>query len=207
MDAFITALITALITSLGSGGLLTWYFKKRIEHRYELKLNEHEANLKRDYDIQIANLNAQLQIAHVRFSQIFSKQADTIAQIYQNLLPLLDATEDYTALIQSSETKEINAKLATLNQASNTFFLFYRPNKIYLPRSTAQKLTAFLDTIVSIIRKHTMLESMTSLHSQFTGKNTERYGREIDELKASVTPLLLDLESDFQTVLGVYKEE
>jgi hypothetical protein len=163
--------------------------------------------VKHEYEIKEANLKAELQIANLRFQHIFSKQADAIVQTYQNLLPLLDVAEDYTGLIQSSETKEINAKLQALNLASSNLFTFYRPNKIYIPKATAKRLTLFLDTISSIITKHIMLESMTSLHSQFTGEKTEKYGKEIDELKTTVTPLLLELENDFQKVLGVYTEE
>ena len=102
-------------------------------------------SVKHEYETKEANLKAEPQIANLRFQHTFSKQADAIVQTYRNLLPLLDATEDYTA--------------------------------------------------------------MTSLHSQFSGEKTEKYGKGIDELKASVTPLLLELENDFQIVLGVYTAE
>ena len=200
-------IVTIILTSALVNGLFVLIIQSWIKNTFAKDLETHKGKLAHESEIAAIKLNAQLQIANVRFSHIFSKQAEVIVQTYQNLLPLLDATEDYTALIQSSDTKEINVKLKALNLASDNFFAFYRPNKIYLPKTTVQMLTKFLDIIVSIIRKHTMLESMISLHSQFMGEKTERYGNEIDELKASVTPLLLELENEFQTVLGVYKEE
>lgn len=63
---------------IGSSGILTWWFKKRIEHRYEKDLENHKADLKRDYDVQIEKLKAQLQIANVRLSHIFAKQAEAM---------------------------------------------------------------------------------------------------------------------------------
>ena len=80
-----------------------------VKHAYDKELETHKANLKCEYDIQIEQLKAQLQIANVRFSHIYVKQAEAIAATYEKLLPLLDAVEDY-AHIPSSYEDTINKK-------------------------------------------------------------------------------------------------
>ena len=178
-----------------------------IKYKYDIDLETHKANLKRDYDVQIEQLKAQLQIANVRFSHIYAKQAEAIAATYEKLLPLVDAVEDYTKLIQSSDENDINKRIGALNSASNTFFVFYRRVKIYIPKPTAKRLTDFVNVVLNIARKHSMLESMAMLRHHTTEEKLERFGKEIDEMKTRVTPLLAELENDFQTLLGVHAEE
>ena len=113
--------------------------------------------MKRDYDVQIEQLRAQLQIANVRFSHIYVKQAEAIAETYVRLLPLLDAVEDY-AHVQSADEIEMNRKIEALNSASTTFFTFYRKVKIYIPKPTVKRLTDFTNLILDIARKYNRYE-------------------------------------------------
>jgi hypothetical protein len=163
-----------------------------------------KGSVKHEYEIKEANLKADLAIQNLRFQHIFQKQADAILQTYTDLLPLVYATEDLTKLMNSSEKDEVLARIQTLNEASSTFYKAYLPNRIFMPDETKQRLSDFLLTIEAIIRKHNMLESMIALQSKNMGDKIDRYGKELDDLKESITPMMKELEKDFQTILGLY---
>jgi hypothetical protein len=187
--------------------------KGSIKHEYDKDLATHKAELKRNYDVQIEQLRAQLQIANVRFSHIYVKQAEAIAATYKQLLPLVDAVEDYTKLIQTSEGSDVSKRINALNAASSNFFAFYRNVKIYIPEPTAKRLMDFVNTVIYIARKHSMLETATLLqkHAAVEGgestKTLEKFGEEIEKMKDGVAPLLAELKNDFQALLGVHTGE
>jgi hypothetical protein len=65
----------------------------------------------------------------------------------------------------------------------------------------------FLGTIMLITRKHSMLETMNALQNAAHADKILIYGKELDDLKETVTPMLRDLEKEFQAVLGIYNEK
>jgi hypothetical protein len=193
-------IITAVIASLASGGLLNWYFKKRIEHKYKLKLKDHEANLKRDYDVQVEKLKAELARQHLRFSLVFERTEQIIADTYRKLLALKNASDDYTRQKNPDSTKRESLKSIYWTRVEE-FQTHYYPNKIYIPKDTMLQIEAFLKMSIAA----TLQFSLAIQDAALPNRTDESYGKVFDDFftTSDQLPKLLGLlEDNFQTILG-----
>ena len=111
MPDALTTLTSVCLSSLLSGTSIwltkSWIserLKNVIEHEYNEKLETHKAQLRSESDIAIERLKSLLQIAaserNVRYSRVFERTAESVAQIYAKLLAFLDAVEHYTTTIE-----------------------------------------------------------------------------------------------------------
>ena len=180
-----------------------------IKYTYDKELETHKANLKRDYDVQIVQLKAQLQIANVRFSHIFVKQAEVIVATHEKLIPLLDATYKYIEAAQNQNVEIKAERGLRLQDLRNEFHTFFRINRIYLPNDSAKLVHNFINTLNHYQSSNAMLQTMFSMkvRSEHTEAQIDKFGKQIDELEIEVNNMMNALVDNFQNILGVYKEE
>lgn len=192
--------LTALIASIGSSGILTWWFKKRIEHRYETELENHKANLKHDYDVQVEKMKAELARQHFQYSHVFQKTEEIIAETYKNLLSMKAALERYTLLARHDE--ELKAKLLKeFWENVNGFKAYFEPVKIYIPKTTVRQIEGFTINVTGAWIQFNQAMG----ESKLPNRKLESYGHIFDDFfkTSNGLPKLLELlEDDFQHLLG-----
>jgi hypothetical protein len=185
-----------LTATLGTGGLLAilgFFARHWIIDRLA-------SSIKHEYDKELETHRAELQIANLRFTRVFDKTADNIAVIYEKLLTLLDATEDYTTDIKAIDK---------LKLAAEDFYSFYRIKKIYLPKATRTKIQTLTDSLILIARKQERISILTKIPN--TSRNAEQTIQKLDDelhlLTTDIPKLLWALEDDFQRIFGMPAEE
>ncbi len=200
--------VLAFIIFLSKNTILNW-LANSIKHKYAKDLETHKANLKRDYDVQIANLNAQSQIANVRFSHIFVKQAESIATTYEKMLPLLEATRTYVRVLPSPDTKAIQEKFKILDEFRTDFEIYFQLVRIYIPPATASLVDKFFVRLYRLANLKNILADNQKLpgKSEQRGEKIQWLSNESDEVESEVNQLMGALIENFQSVLGVHKEE
>jgi hypothetical protein len=193
-STILAAIITALITSLGGSGLLTWYLQTRIKHKYETA---------------IKRLESELEQQNFRHSTVFIKTEENISLIYEKLLKVLDALEDYTKIMKEADKPKAMAQIKILNEAFTGFYQIYHPKKIYIRKKTRNQINDLMNTAISLLRAYNMGEQLRA-YGELTPAGQEQLNKldaKFDELQNKVSPLLISLEDEFQDVLGFPKEK
>lgn len=192
-STILAAIITALITGLGSSGLLTWYLQARIKHKYEAAIKK---------------LESELEQQNFRHSTVFVKTEENISLIYEKLLKVLDALEDYTKIMKDADKPQALAQIKILNDAITDFYKIYHPKKIYVRKKTRNQINDLMNTAISLLRAYNMGEQLRAC-GDLTPAGQEQLHKldaKFDMLQSKVSPLLLSLEDEFQEVLGFPKE-
>ena len=172
--------------------------KNSVKYEYETELATHKANLKRDYDLQIEKLKAGLAQQHFRFSHIFESTAKTIVAVYQKLLALKNAYENYTQMLEPLSREK---NLLEVREKADDFLTFYQPNKIFIPKDTSVKIDKLYQALSTATRQF----SMALIEGKSTNREPDSYGKLFDsffQTNDKISDLLLLLENDFQSVLG-----
>jgi uncharacterized protein YaaR (DUF327 family) len=181
--------------------------KASIEHEYAQKLETHKAQLKSQTDIAIVRLKADLEIAamerNVRFSKIFERMAETIAETYKRLVALKELAGSCTELLDSPLKAE---RMEAYRQAVNDFLNFIRPNTIYIPAETSKKVATFFNTLRESVVRFSQVDAFRNSPAARPDKLEAMYNAFLkvsDEI-----PDLLDLLAvEFQSQLGVATAE
>jgi hypothetical protein len=205
-----------IVTILSSGALssvLVFLFrnwiseriKASIQHEYDQKLETHKAQLRSQTETEIVRLKTQLEIAAAertfRFSHVFERTAEAIATTYQKLLELEQAVQNYTQLLEPSDDPNRTELAKILRTKANEFSEYFRPNRIYIPKSTAEKIRIFSDAVHGLAFHFSMAMAVEKAQVRNPDLVEERH-RTLEELRNKVPELLTSLEDDFQKVLG-----
>jgi hypothetical protein len=191
-STILAAIITALITSLGSGGLLTWYLQTRLKHKYEAAIKK---------------LESELEQQNFRHSTVFVKTEENISSIYEKLLRVLDVLEDYTKIMKDADKPAALAQIKILNDAITDFYQIYHPKKIYIRKKTRNQINDLMNTAISLLRAYNMGEQLRA-YGELTPAGQQQLDKldaKFDELQSKVSPLLISLEDEFQDALGFPK--
>ena len=116
---------------------------------YDKDLATHKADLKRNYDVQIETLKAEFAKNQFRFSHIFEKTAETIIKTYQMLVELKEAVHTNISFYGRHDEEALKKKGELYNQRKD-FYFYQAKNKIFLPRTTAQKISQFTAKLIEI---------------------------------------------------------
>lgn len=181
-----------ILTSALVNGVFVLIIQSWIKNTFAKELETHRDNLSR--------LTAQ---NNFRFSHVFVKTEETIADIYRKLLAVLDASEDATNLLPPPTPEQNVQRIQKLQIASDNFYEAYRPNKIYIPKKTAKRIQEFYYQISDIVRKHLRAEMIVNTPPTASREHLlKKFNTEITKLKNEVPSLLSALEDDFQVILG-----
>jgi hypothetical protein len=212
-DLILSVLSSAAVSVLLTGALIwlskTWIgerMKNAIKHEYDEKLETHKAQLKAESEVSVERLKSQLQIAsaerNVRFSRIFERTAETVAATYEKLLAFHDAVADYTSIVewQSMPSKEERRKV--MADRRRDFLAYFRPNRLYLPKETANQIQDFSTKLHSAAIDFMFgVEQGGDQRSQDPDRDT--WIKVHQFISDEVPPLLELLEDDFRRILGL----
>ena len=186
------------------------YKKKQqeLERQNAEKLETHKNSLNHQSELAITQLRAQLELKaserNIKLTTVFEDQAKVIVTLYGKLLPMLDAAEDYTMLIKDSDQQNRIDKLKTFAERCNDYFDYFRPNRIYLPQTTSKQANELTGTLVKLVNKYHMTEKLLKLQplTEPGLESLNKLDEQVEAMQASISPLLLTLETEFQKILG-----
>ena len=157
--------LVTVISSLGLSGALIWLskswvserLKDAIKHEYDQKLVAFEAQLKSESECAIERLRSQLQVAaaerNVRYTRIFERTAETVAETYAKLVALGDAVAAYTRPLELASDPPQSARRKMVWARYMESFDYFRPRRIFLPTETADQIERFHQTLRSAVYK------------------------------------------------------
>src|SRR5438105_9018126 len=135
---------------------------------------------------------------NIRYSHIFDKTAEVLASTYGMLVAVQAAGQTYSAYLGSDQTVRAEAA-KEFEGKRRTFFEFYEPNQIYIPKETRAKITEFVNTLSSLLLTTSMMNQAVRAQSRtgfdFTSERAEKLFETIPQLRAA-------LDDDLQKQLG-----
>ena len=186
--------------------------KNAIKHEYDEKLETHKAQLKSQADVSIERLKSQLQVTaaerNVRYSKIFERTAETVAETYKRLLAFHDAVASYTSPMewQGEPTKAEKRKIA--GGRYKEFLDYYRPNCLYLPKETERRIDEFYPKLHSMAVEFMWgIEEGRDRVDRKTNPDKDTWIKAMDFMNKEVPPLLNLLKDDLRKILGTLQEE
>lgn len=208
--------LATIVYSLGLSGLLSGFLiwiskawiserlKSAIQHEYDQKLETFKAKIKSEADISIEQLKSQLQIAaaerNIRYSRVFERTAETVAEAYEKLIALNDAIADYTKPFEFESDPPKSERRKVVSERYQESLKFFRPRRIYLKMETADQVEKFHNQLYKVV---------VTFASQVEAnpKGGEEYldvWMETSKFVATELPKLLGLlERDFRQILGI----
>jgi hypothetical protein len=186
-------ILTALIASAGANGIFVFIFQKWFE-----------TNLGHKNELALAEFKHKLELAaterNFRFTKTFDTTADVIAGTYKRLLELKDAVESHTEVMATTGDVELR-RAENYKQKTQEFLNYFRPNKIYIPPDTAEKVWIFSVALRNLVFDTGILAAQQKAQVRDVTLLEKRYKR-IDDAHEEIPKLLASLEKDFQKLLG-----
>jgi hypothetical protein len=176
---------------------ISYRLKNSIQHEYDLKIEKHRADLKRDYDVQLANMNAEFAKNQFRFSHIHKHTADAVVEIYRMMVKLKEGVHAELSLVGKTFEQAIE-KRQEFDKKRKEFYNYFIENKIYLPRKTAEKINHFSERLIVIPLQYEA--ALTGIKDE---ASYQKLMGVVDGLFNEVPKLLESLEDDFQNILGI----
>ena len=175
--------------------------KSEVQHEYDQNLETHKANLKRDYEVQIERLKADLAERHLRFSTVFQKTTDAIAETYQNLLELQLATTRFVGTSNDNPSEKANCN-SVMQHRSETFTNSWKRNRIFIPPNTSKKVEHLYGSLSRLVSKDIRRTTFAKHTSDDNPAVSITMDLNIDSLSDEIESLLNSLVDDFQKELG-----
>lgn len=206
---FVVQVITSAAVSTAISGALIWFFrlwiserlKSAIKNEYDQKLETHKAQLKAQSDVEIERLRSQLSIAatehEVRFSRLHEKRGEVIAETYSLLQELHTRLTNYVAIMEMSGDPPREERRAKAVDAHKSFRDYYVKNLIFLPKTTAGKLSSIDQRSVQTFNEFVLSVDLAKGSGDAT-KWLEIFQRVKGEIKVALD----ELEDEFRQLLG-----
>jgi hypothetical protein len=216
--------VLTILSSLVASGLLSaallwltknWIserLKNAIKHEYDEKLETHKAQLKSQSDVSIERLKSQLQVTaaerNVRYSKIFERTAETVAETYKRLLAFHDAVAAYTSIIEYQGDPSKAERRKTAGEKYKEFLDYYRPNCLFLPKETENRIDEFYPKL-----HRTAINFMVGVEEdrdrilRKSNPDKDTWIETMDFMNKEVPPLLNLLKDDLRKILGTLQEE
>jgi hypothetical protein len=162
-----------------------------------------KAQLKAEGDVSIEKLKSELSVAtaqrNLQFSQLHSKRAEVIAEVYHDLRDAIDCMIDYTRFFEPAggTPRDERAKVAV--EAVNKFIRAFRTNEIYIPQDPAKKLATIADEL--------KLAFFGFAYGVERGEKvgvykTEEWKKILQRVDNLYGPALEELQQEFRVLLG-----
>lgn len=209
-DFLITILTSVSVSSLLSGFLLfitkSWIserLKSSIKSEYDQKLETHKAKLKANTQVEVEQLKAQLQIFinehEVRYTQLYEKRAEIIAETYSRLKHVHASLGDYVSIFEMGgiPSREERRRIAT--DAHDAFRSYYSGKLIFFPKKTAELLEKIDIDCVQSFNEFIHFVDEPSTRSE---ADLGRWIQISERVRGDIAEALINLENIFRKLLG-----
>lgn len=194
-DPSIVAAIISIGFALASGVVTAIAFnkKKGIENKFNKELETYKSELdKKNREIQLI-LDTRLEEVKIEYSNIYSQRLKIIADIYSQLalIEMLMTSRGFVKLNEEQDEAYDRYLVKIIGDCSN----FVSLNGIYLNDYIKSKLSILLDNASKQV-----ISQIKDLNVIFT----DSFRDILNQIKAEdIRPLLNELRSDFQKLLGI----
>lgn len=200
-----TSIIVSTIAFLGKK-ILDQFLKRDLE-KFKKQLIIENEKAKLEFEKQVENYKATLNLFNSKQIKLYSKQASIIETLYKYLTDVHWKMLDMTALFRNVTGKDdqtISAeeldKVQVTAEAGNLFFEFYRNNKIYFSQETCE----LIESIQNQLRETHSDYSFKYLYGLPPSEMTYEMAKKANEkVREDIPKLLTKLENDFRECLGV----
>jgi hypothetical protein len=176
------------------------------------------------YDKRLEKFKSEMTERSIKFSTVFERQAEVIAETYSKIVAGVMAVESYTQSHLSEETEAFQEDIrATVTKKFQEFSEYYRPRKLYFPIETQKMIDSFIKRIGDVTTEY-MTDVEFGEDSIFEKdckvEFNEEGGIKKDSLKLRIptkikttefmerecVQLLTNLDKDFKNLLGMSAE-
>ncbi len=200
-----TSIIVSTIAFLGKK-ILDQFLKRDLE-KFKNQLIVENEKAKLEFEKQVENYKATLNLFNSKQIKLYSKQASIIETLYKYLTDVHWKMLDMTALFRNVTGKDdqtISAeeldKVQVTAEAGNLFFEFYRNNKIYFSQETCE----LIESIQNQLRETHSDYSFKYVYGLPPSEMTYEMAKKANEkVREDIPKLLTKLENDFRECLGV----
>jgi len=200
-----TSIIVSTIAFLGKK-ILDQFLKRDLE-KFKNQLIVENEKAKLEFEKQVENYKATLNLFNSKQIKLYSKQASIIETLYKYLTDVHWKMLDMTALFRNVTGKDdqtISAeeldRVQVTAEAGNLFFEFYRNNKIYFSQETCE----LIESIQNQLRETHSDYSFKYLYGLPPSEMTYEMAKKANEkVREDIPKLLTKLENDFRECLGV----
>ncbi len=207
-----SAIVVDAIFSIGSAALTasgilflakTWMserIKNSIKNEYDQKLETHKAELKAKSDVEIEKLRSQLHVTAtehtIKYSRLYEKRAEIIAETYSTLKALLDALNEYVKPFETSGDPPREDRYKTLVEAHKSFYRAYSSKLIFFPKSVADKLNTINKECVKAGNSFRYFVDVKDKQGDI-----KKWIEISDTVENKINEALLELENEFRKIL------
>jgi hypothetical protein len=200
-----TSIIVSTIAFLGKK-ILDQFLKRDLE-KFKNQLIVENEKAKLEFEKQVENYKATLNLFNSKQIKLYSKQASIIETLYKYLTDVHWKMLDMTALFRNVTGKDdqtISAeeldRVQVTAEAGNLFFEFYRNNKIYFSQETCE----LIESIQNQLRETHSDYSFKYVYGLPPSEMTYEMAKNANEkVREDIPKLLTKLENDFRECLGV----
>lgn len=203
-----TSIIVSAIVFLGKK-ILDQFLKRDLE-KFKNQLIVENEKAKLEFEKQVENYKATLNLFNSKQIKLYSKQASIIETLYKYLTDVQWKMLDMTALFRNVTGKDdqtITAeeldRVQITAEAGNMFFEFYRNNKIYFNQETCE----LIESIQNQLRESHSDYSFKYVYGLPPSEMTYDMAKKANEkVREDIPKLLTTLENDFRECLGVIEK-
>jgi hypothetical protein len=146
----------------------------------------------------------ELALAQFRFSRLHERAVDAVAGTYVKLDEVRLALASYVSIVEYEGNSQ-EARRKQLGEKIQCFQDYFRTQRLYLPKSTANKVATFEDTAFQMTREFMI---HVEYHADARGASEakargEKWIELSNRLNSEIVPLLGELEDEFRRLLDV----
>lgn len=188
MGQFWQQLIALILTPTLIIGAVAWIIRYLLNQGF-----------KRDIEKFKAELQHESFEKRQKFSLIHQKRAEIIAEFYSKLANAKILISDLVAPFQRGG-QSLSEKSQRVSDAYNETVHFFFQNKLFLPKSTAEKSEEVLEKL-----RHTLIDFETAQmgNDEYKPDDTGLWVQAHKSIKDEIPPILDELETEFKNILGV----
>lgn len=223
MPGWLTDVATPAATGAIAASFVVWLLqnwiserlKGAIKHEYDLKLETAKAQIRAGIDkdlevyksklsadsaLSVEQLKSSLQIAaterQIRFVRLHEERARVIAEVYQRILALLDASEQYVHIFESSNGPSKMERRQIVAARLNELAEYFEPRKLYLPKDIADGVQQLVSKLVSLLT-----DFRHKVETKGEEADLKAWSSIFSALGSDVRPMLARLEESFRNML------
>jgi hypothetical protein len=201
MEVLTSAAVSAALTGFLVWLTKTWIgerLKNAIKAEYDQQLETHKAQLKTASDVEVERLKAQLSLDAseriVLFTRLQERRFEVIAETYALLRALHEAIRTYKPFTEPEKDERVT-------NAFNALRMYYPKKDIFLPASTAEKITAIHDELVKIFEEYRGEKKETPA-GIMAASFVRRVFSARAQLNRQMAVALAELANELRTLLG-----
>ena len=204
MSDFVQNLFTFLGGSVAAVACIYFVAKAIVNQYLARDIERFKANLKRDQDIAIENLKAELAIQkaehEVRFKKIHDSMADKLMALFPLIQKSFNSMASFVSPLDYSHEGTKEDKLKNASKAFDEMLIFTHDNRIYL----TDEVFDVVDDFTQKVRK--TIEDFSRAHTRAqSGKSDDEayWSTANDRVRNEVMPLFEKIRHRLQEIIGV----